>query len=113
MKMINPVLVTTCGCHLWLGATDSSGYGAVMVSGSRKGRTVKSTHRLAWENAFGPIPNDRQVLHKCDIPSCINPEHLFLGTHKDNMQDAKAKGRIKQVSKFKDGHPYYPPRKNS
>jgi predicted XRE-type DNA-binding protein len=50
---------------------------------------------MAWEFANGPIPKGKCVLHRCDNPSCCNPDHLFLGSHKDNTQDAIRKGRFK------------------
>jgi hypothetical protein len=50
-------------------------------------------HRLAWEAAHGPLPAGMHVCHKCDVPKCINVEHLFLGTHADNMADCAQKGR--------------------
>ncbi|HDZ25327.1 MAG TPA: HNH endonuclease [Candidatus Aminicenantes bacterium] len=59
----------------------------------RNGRHV-GISRYIWEKHFGSIPKKLLVLHKCDSPACINPEHLFLGTHKDNMQDAARKGRL-------------------
>ena len=52
-----------------------------------------ATSRAVWEECFGPIPKGLFVLHKCDNPKCVNPEHLFLGTQKDNMEDKTRKGR--------------------
>ena len=50
-------------------------------------------HRFSWFQSFGPIPKGLHVLHRCDTPLCVNPEHLFLGTNADNMRDKIAKGR--------------------
>ncbi len=78
----------TEGCWLWTGAPANVGYGAVYFEGRDQ-----STHRVSWQLAYGPIPDGLCVLHKCDIRLCVNPEHLFLGTKKDNTQDMMQKGR--------------------
>ncbi len=77
------------GCWLWTRPVSTGGYATLCVDG--KG---KRAHRLSWERHNGPIPIGLYVLHKCDTPSCINPEHLFVGTQKDNIQDAVKKGRM-------------------
>jgi len=79
-----------CGCWLWTGATNSRGRGSVGIPGSRQTITA---HRLAYLLFRGPIPDGLHVLHSCDMPLCVNPDHLFLGTHQDNMDDCRAKGR--------------------
>lgn len=76
------------GCWLWLAACNRRGYG---VFGTKDG--PKLAHRVAWETWRGAIPIGLQVCHKCDVPTCINPGHLFLGTHDDNMADKMRKGR--------------------
>lgn len=77
------------GCHLWLGKVSRrTGYGHTSY---RKRELL--AHRAAYEAAHGPIPDGSQVLHKCDVRSCVNPDHLFLGTHSDNMADRNAKKR--------------------
>jgi hypothetical protein len=78
--------VTECGCWIWMKSVGGPmGYGMA----GRHGRA----HRLSWIVHRGPIPEGLNVLHKCDTPSCVNPEHLFLGTHADNMRDSSEKGR--------------------
>jgi hypothetical protein len=76
------------GCWNWPGARFVSGYGKVRWHGKSK-----LAHRVAWELARGPIPKGQQVCHRYDNPLCINPDHLFLGTMKDNMVDKIRKGR--------------------
>lgn len=87
------------GCWEWCGKINRrSGYGEFRV---RKGTGMRA-HRVAWAIAFGPIPDGLWVLHHCDNRRCVKTEpdarfpngHLWLGTHSDNMRDAKAKGRI-------------------
>lgn len=83
-----PVIVPELGnCWVWLTAT-TQGYGEIGIAG----RTVRA-HRLSWEIENGS-PTDMLILHKCDNPPCIRPDHLFKGTQLDNMQDAMAKGRL-------------------
>jgi len=80
----------TDGCWLWTGRRDRAGYGKI-----RRGPSAKNlrAHRVAWELEHGPIPDGLCVLHHCDNPSCVRPDHLFLGTDADNVADMFAKGR--------------------
>jgi len=79
------------GCLLWTGATQSNGYGRAQWGARGKSYLV---HRLAWQAANGPIPEGKVVCHKCDVRSCINPAHLFVGTQSDNIKDMYDKGRV-------------------
>lgn len=85
------------GCWLWTGPLGGGGYGAFGAARSscRSYREIGEVyvHRISWVAHFGPIPEGLWVLHKCDTPLCINPDHLFLGTNKDNSSDRKQKGR--------------------
>ena len=80
--------IPECGCWIWTGAVFNDGYGAF-----RRPKFTERAHRTAWWLYFGKIPKGALVLHKCDIPLCVNPEHLFLGTQKDNCSDAQQKRR--------------------
>jgi len=82
----------TEGCWLWTGACNPGGYGHLSRGGRGDGHITAS--RLSYILAHGEIPEEQLVLHKCDNRICVNPGHLFLGTYKDNMQDASQKGRI-------------------
>lgn len=94
-------------CWLWTGAVAGFGYG---VCGSR-GRRARA-HRVAYTLEVGPIPPGMQVLHRCDTPRCVRPDHLFLGTQLDNMRDMHAKGRDRNQNTdkvvCKHGHPLTP-----
>jgi hypothetical protein len=76
------------GCWEWPGFKNEDGYGRGRYLG-KKG----SAHRFSWQINFGEIPTGMCVCHHCDNPACINPKHLFLGTHIDNMRDMRKKGR--------------------
>lgn len=77
------------GCWLWFGMEQQGRrYGLFCW----KQKTVKA-HRAAWSIYRGDIPDGLHVLHRCDNPPCVNPDHLFLGTHQDNMRDCSEKGR--------------------
>jgi hypothetical protein len=92
------------GCWLWLGNLKSDGYGHMIVTidGSWKKR---GAHRVSWTAHYGEIPEGMSVLHRCDNRACINPEHLFLGTQLDNVQDMHAKGRWKATNQHgEDSH---------
>lgn len=76
-------------CWIWTDALDKDGYGKLRISKHK----FKKAHRLSYELYKGNIPQGYLICHHCDNPSCVNPEHLFLGLPKDNMRDMYNKGR--------------------
>ncbi len=77
-------------CWLWTGVIKDGGYGLVFFH-----KRKYLAHRLSYRLVWGPFKGSLFVLHRCDNPPCVNPAHLFLGTHEDNIEDMFAKGRHK------------------
>lgn len=75
---------------MWQASPGPTGYGQFFI---RRGMPPQKAHRVAWTLSRGPLPSDINVLHSCDTPGCVNPAHLFLGTHADNVADKERKGR--------------------
>lgn len=93
----------SCGCWLWSAFLGTKGYGQVFFSRNGKGESW-GAHRLSWELYRGPIPAGLCVLHRCDNPACVSPDHLWLGTRAENNRDRDRKGR--QSSRRSDGLPF-------
>lgn len=103
----NSIPLTECGCIIWLGAMSARRYGVIKIDGQQ----IK-THRASWFANFGPVPKGLNILHKCDVPLCINPDHLFIGTPLDNARDKEAKGRGNHATGMRSGR-YTKPHRTS
>jgi hypothetical protein len=88
----------TPGCWIWIAST-RNGYGRFRI-----GSIKVTASRYSYEIYVGTIPEDFDVLHRCDNPSCVNPDHLFVGTHDENMQDMINKGRHTQNKRRGEGN---------
>lgn len=88
----------SAGCWVWSGRRNAKGYGIFPFAGRDLG-----AHRVAYEIWNGEIGESSFVLHRCDNPPCVNPSHLLLGTHAENMADRDAKGRLVRISGEKNG----------
>lgn len=76
------------GCWLWTGSVSAAGYGNIGV-----GKSTALAHRVSWMLANGDAPDGMCVCHRCDVPLCVRPSHLFLGSNLDNVRDRERKGR--------------------
>lgn len=101
MKQNNlSILYTKCikqpnGCWIWTAGKTSRGYGMMNYQNKKQ-----YAHRLSYQYSKGPITNGLHVCHSCDNPSCINPDHLWLGTNYDNILDKMKKGRAKTARRL-------------
>lgn len=85
------------GCWGWSGCKDNKGYPQLSSRNGSLGSPEKA-HRVSYEKEYGEIPEGMNVCHKCDNPECTRPDHLFIGTQKDNMVDCSSKGRLSPKS---------------
>ena len=86
----NSIPEPNSGCWLWMRSTQNQGYGRVY-----DGSKVVLAHRAAYAAAYGPIADGVKILHRCDTPLCINPDHVFPGSQFENMRDCRDKGRMR------------------
>lgn len=102
------------GCWLWIGSCDKDGYGRFWFNGK-----LRKSHRVSYQKFVGPIPEGKDICHKCDVPSCVNPDHLWVGDARANALDMMQKGRFNWNGKYifiqqrkmthcKNGHEFTP-----
>lgn len=97
--------ITASGCWEWSAAKNHAGYGFFTMYKKQRGHTNSElAHRASWILHRGQIPESRFVCHHCDNPSCVNPDHLFVGSATDNVHDMIDKGRAKLIGRPRVSH---------
>lgn len=91
-------VVRTETCWLWAGRLDKQGYGIIPQRKNDGTYTPARAHRISWQLINGDIPSDKILCHKCNIRNCVNPQHLYIGTHTDNINDAIRAGTANPVA---------------
>lgn len=101
-RFLGRVETSSTGCWLWIGGKDGDGYGMFWLDGRNQ-----RAHRVSYELFIAPIPAGLHGLHRCDVPSCVNPLHVFIGTNLDNVRDSFTKGRAyrRSVPRRGEQHP--------
>lgn len=99
IRRFNRKIYKTESCWLWTGSKENHGYGLAYTGHKPDGRKDRHyAHRIAYAMAHGFVPAHLEVMHSCDVPRCVNPAHLSLGTHQQNIADREARGRGKKDS---------------
>jgi hypothetical protein len=96
VRVVRRLFWTPDGCWIFRGSKTSWGYGNLGTA---------MAHRVSWEHFNGPIPDGLYVCHRCDVPACCNPAHLWLGSAQENNADRDAKGRHHDLEFCTRGHP--------
>lgn len=104
-RMIEKCIAEMNGCIVFTGLARETGHGRIA---GRRGDREMGTHVVSYVHWKGPVPPGRQVLHMCDNPPCVNPHHLYAGTHADNMRDMSVRRRTRghKVTHCPQGHEY-------
>lgn len=102
-RILDNIKINANGCWIWQKCIGKNGYGNL-----RHRKKTYTLHRLSYSLIVGEIPKNMHVLHKCDVRSCCNPDHLFLGTNLDNIRDSVNKNRRKGISRVRPKMKYKP-----
>jgi hypothetical protein len=110
-KIMSKLRKESSGCWVWTGFCGSFGYGMVYLGARPNGKPLnRNAHRAMWIALHGPLTRSEFVCHKCDNPPCCNPDHLFIGSLKDNNRDMATKGRYNHQKRTHciHGHEFTP-----